>query len=48
MLAHVRPRVHSGLSVFTVGARWHVNALSAWSNQVGIQIKMTDKNIKAQ
>lgn len=43
-----RNRAHAGLSVFTMRAPWHFNALSAWSNQVCIQIKMTDKDIKAQ
>lgn len=46
--AHFRSRAHAGLSVFTMGALWRLNALSAWSNQVCIQIKMTDKNIEAQ
>lgn len=36
------------LSVFTMGALWGLNALSVWGNQGCIQIKMTDRDIKAQ
>lgn len=46
--AHFRSRAHADWSVFTMGALWRLNALSACSNQVCIQIKMTDKDIKAQ
>lgn len=43
-----RSSAHAGWSGYTIGALWRLNALSAWSNHVCIQIKMTDKDIKAQ
>lgn len=45
---HFRGPVGTGLHASMMGALWRVNPSSAQSSQVCIQIKMTDKDIKAQ
>lgn len=53
-LTHKHPSVHfrgpvgAGLHASLMGALWRANPSSAQSTQVCIQIKMTDKDIKAQ